>query len=426
MTAYRMCARCVMDTSDPEITFDERGFCNHCTFYERFTAHEVLGAEEGARRLADVVEQIRRDGRGERYDCVIGLSGGVDSSYVALKVRQLGLRPVAVHLDNSWDAEVAVHNIERLVRGLDLDLITHVVDWPEFRDVQRAFFKASVVDVELITDHAITALMHRVALERGIRWIVSGTNHVTESIMPTTWTHRKSDLRNLKAIHRRFGELPLRTLPTASMLQIQWWQRVRGIRYLSVLNHLPYSRAGAIEALERELGWRNYGGKHFESLFTRFYQAHFLPAKFGFDKRRAHFSSQICSGLKTREAALAELEAPVYPPRELAHDRDYVLKKLEFSEAEWDAIMADPPRSHLDYPSDTAYVVPLMRARQIALERLGRRPAVRSPGPGAGPAAPAARAPRGLRRPRARPRPRSVRVRAGRRRRRAARARRRA
>jgi N-acetyl sugar amidotransferase len=377
MTAYRICARCVMDTSDPEITFDERGYCNHCTFYDQFTVREVLGAEEGARRLAPLVDQIKREGAGKRYDCVIGLSGGVDSSYVALKVRELGLRPIAVHLDNSWDAEVAVRNIENVVRRLDLDLITHVVDWPEFRDLQRSFFRASVVDIELLTDHAITALMHQVALEHEIKWIVSGTNHVTESIMPTSWTHRKSDLRNLKAIHGRFGERPMNTLPTASMLRIQYWQRVRGLRYLSVLNHLEYSRSGAIDALERELGWRNYGGKHFESLFTRFYQAHFLPTKFGFDKRRAHYSSQICSGLMTREDALAKLDAPVYPPRELAHDRDYVLKKLGFSEADWEAIMADPPKSHLDYASDTAYVVAIMRARQILLERTGRRPRVK-------------------------------------------------
>ncbi len=373
-SGHRMCARCVMDTSDAEITFDERGFCNHCTYYERFTAAEVLGTEAGARPLAELVGRIRRDGAGAPYDCVIGLSGGVDSSFVALEVRRLGLRPVAVHLDNSWDAEVAVHNIERVVRTLELDLVTHVVDWAEFRDIQRAFFRASVVDIEMITDHAITALMHRVALERGIGWIVSGTNHATESIMPTTWGHRKSDLRNLKAIHRRFGELPLRTLPTASMLQIQWWQRARGIRYLSLLNYFDYSRGGAIEALERELGWQSYGGKHFESLFTRFYQAHYLPVKFGVDKRRAHLSAQICSGQTTRERALAELEAPVYPPRDLAHDRDYLLKKLGFSEREWAAIMADPPRSHHDFPSDTAYVVRLMQARQRVLQALGRRP----------------------------------------------------
>jgi N-acetyl sugar amidotransferase len=362
-----------MDTSDPDIAFDERGYCNHCTYYYEFTAREVLGAEAGAAPLAALVQRIKRDGVDRRYDCVIGLSGGVDSSFVALQVKKLGLRPIAVHLDNSWDAEVAVHNIERLVRGLELDLITHVVDWDVFRDIQRAFFRASVVDIELITDHAITALMHRVALDMGIKWIVSGTNHVTESIMPTTWGHRKSDLRNFKAIHRRFGELPMRTLPTASMLQIQWWQRARGLRYLSLLNYYDYSRAGAIEALEREIGWKNYGGKHFESLFTRFYQAHYLPVKFGFDKRRAHLSAQICSGQKTREQALAELEAPVYPPRDLAHDRDYLLKKLGFSEREWAAIIADAPRPHYDYASDTAYVVRLMQARQRVLELLGRR-----------------------------------------------------
>lgn len=374
MTApgYRICTRCIMDTSDAEITFDEHGWCNHCRLYEDETSREVLGEEEGARTLEALVSQAKRDGRGKPYDCIVGLSGGVDSSFLALKACQLGLRPLAIHLDNSWDSETSVANVERIVKRLGLDLITHVVDWQEFRDIQRAYFLASVIDIEVITDHAITAMAQDVARERGIPWILSGANHVTESVMPTTWIHRKSDLRNLKAIHRRYGELPLRTLPTASMLRIRFNQHVRGIRSMPVLNYLPYDREATMLELQRELGWQYYGGKHFESLFTRFYQAHILPTKFGVDKRRAHFSTMICSGQMTREEAIAKLEEPVYPPRDLAHDQEYVLKKLGFTAAEWERIMDTPPRSHLDFPSDSTYIVPMLRANRVLKRLRGR------------------------------------------------------
>lgn len=368
MIGRRVCLRCVMDTTDREITFDDRGFCNHCRFYEEHTSRLIHGDEEGREQLEDVVAQAKREGRGRAYDVIIGLSGGVDSSYLALKARELGLRPLAIHLDNSWDSETAVHNIERVVRTLELDLITHVVDWQEFRDMQRAFIVAGVVDIELITDHAITALAHRVARDHAIRWVLSGTNHVTESVMPTTWMHRKSDLRNLKAIHRRFGTRPLRTLPTLSMVQLQWNLNVRRLRSIAVLNYLPYYRAGAIEDLHRELGWQDYGGKHYESLWTRFYQAHILPVKFGVDKRKAHLSAQICSSQISRKDALLTLEEPLYSPAELRHDRDYVLKKLGYTEAEFDAIMAEPPRRHLDFPSDETYIAPLLAGKRLARE----------------------------------------------------------
>ncbi len=372
MTGYRICTRCIMDSSDTEISFDARGICNHCNLYENETSKEVLGPEEGRRVLDALVAQAKQDGAGKDYDCIVGLSGGVDSSFLALKAVELGLRPLAIHLDNSWNSEVSVRNIEKVVTGLELDLITHVVDWREFRDIQRAYFRASVIDIEVITDHAITAMAQDTALERGIPWILSGANHVTESVMPPTWIHRKSDLRNLKAIHARYGERSLRTLPSASMLRIRWNQHLRGIRSIPVLNYLPYDRELTMAELERELGWEYYGGKHFESLFTRFYQAHILPTKFGVDKRRAHFSTMICSGQMTRDDALAKLEEPVYPPRDLAHDQEYVLKKLGFSEAEWEGIMATPPRSHHDYPSDSTYIVPMLRANRVLKRLRGR------------------------------------------------------
>ena len=372
MIGHRVCVRCVMDTTDSQITFDERGFCNHCRFYEEHTARLIYGDEKGRSQLGDMVAQAKHEGRSKAYNVIIGLSGGVDSSYLGLKARELGLRPLAIHLDNSWDSEPAVHNIERVVRTLELDLVTHVVDWQEFRDIQRAFIAAGVVDIELITDHAITALAHRVARDQGIRWVLSGTNHVTESIMPTTWMHRKTDLRNLKAIHRRFGTRPLRTLPTLSMVELQWNLNVRRLRSIAVLNYLPYTRAGAIEELQRELGWQDYGGKHHESLWTRFYQAHILPVKFGVDKRKAHLSAQICSEQISRDEALRILEDPLYPPAELRHDQDYVLKKLGFTETQFAEIMATPPRRHLDFASDESYIAPLLAGKRLAREAAGK------------------------------------------------------
>lgn len=367
---YRICARCVMDTSDAEITFTADGICNHCTMWFAHFAPQVHRGEDGRRRLDAAIQRIRTEGKGLEHDCIVGLSGGVDSSYLALQAGRLGLRPLAIHLDNSWNSETAVHNIERLVRGLEFDLVTHVIDWAEFRDLQRAYFRAGVIDIEVLTDHAITAFALETARARGVRWILSGTNHVTESLMPTSWTWRKSDLRNLKAIHRRYGEVPLRSFPTASTLRIQADRLLGRGRSLPLLNYLDYERERAKEELREAVGWRDYGGKHHESLFTRFYQAHLLPTKFGIDKRRPHLSSLICSGQMTRDDALAELEEPVYPHLdELAADQEYVLKKLGFEPEDWDAIISSAPRRHDEFASDQAYVSRLL-AVNAALRRV--------------------------------------------------------
>ena len=349
-----MCQRCVMDTSDPDISFDELGFCNHCR-----ASSELLKQVESLRsseRVDDIVDRIQADGRQSPYDCIIGLSGGVDSSYLAYKAKHLGLRPLAIHLDNGWDSELAIKNIENVVRKLDLDLHTHVVNWPEFRDIQLSFFKANVIDIEMVTDQAIFALAYQQAVSRGIKYILTGVNVVTESIMPSAWVHPKFDLRNLKAIHKEHGSVPLRTLPVASTLRVRYLESVKKITRVDLLNLLPYDKNEAMELLVDRLGWQDYGGKHHESIFTRFYQQVILPTKFGVDKRRAHLSSLICAGQSSREAAMAALLEPPCDPGLASSDKTYVSKKLGMSEEEMDTYLDSPPKSHYDYPSDQSYL----------------------------------------------------------------------
>lgn len=345
-----VCVRCVMDTTDPDITFDEHGICHHCRGHEEKVASIPAQRPDASEQLAEVVRGIKARASGE-YDCIVGLSGGVDSSYVAYQAVKLGLKPLAVHFDNGWNSELAVENIERIVKHLGLDLMTFVIDWDEFRDIQRSYFKADVIDIEMVTDHAIFASMFDIANKHGIKTILSGTNAATESIMPKSWQHFKFDLLNLKSIHKRFGTMPIKHYPTISIWRMAWQNYVRKTSSVSILNYLPYSKSGAIETLQTELGWRYYGGKHYESVFTKFYQAHILPTKFNVDKRRIHLSDLIMNGEVTRDEALAELAGSPYPAEALVHDTEYVCKKLGFSQQEFAEYLSRPPVSHFAYPS---------------------------------------------------------------------------
>ncbi|MGC6534382.1 MAG: N-acetyl sugar amidotransferase, partial [Parvibaculales bacterium] len=297
-----------------------------------------------------LIEKIKSRAKGE-YDSIVGLSGGVDSSYVAYQAVKLGLRPLAVHFDNGWNSELAVKNIENIVKKLDLDLMTFVIDWPEFRDIQRSFFKANVIDIEMVTDHAIFAAMYQIANQHGIRYILSGTNAATESIMPSHWQHFKFDLLNLKSIHKIFGTRPIRKFPTLSVWQMAWNHYIRGAKSVSLLNYFPYKKNETMEILQTELGWQYYGGKHHESVFTKFYQAHILPEKFGVDKRRIHLSDLIMNGEISREAALEEIDQSAYDAIELSNERNYVCKKLGFSDEEFASYLQEGAISHFNFPS---------------------------------------------------------------------------
>lgn len=351
---YQICNRCVMDTTDPDIHFDENGVCSHCRRYDNMVRDTVARADHGEREgvLAQIVARIKEEGRKGEYDCIMGLSGGVDSSYVAYQAKRLGLRPLAVHFDSGWNSELAVNNIENIVKKLGIDLYTHVVDWEEMRDLQLAFFKASVANCDIPTDHAFPSILYREAARHGIKTILSGSNYATEFILPSAWGYQSGDLRHLIDIHAKFGRAPLKAYPTIGFFaQYIWYPYIRGIKTVKPLNYLPYNKFEAKRTIIRELDWRDYGGKHYESVFTRFFQGYYLPVKFGYDKRLAHLSSIINSGQLTREQALEELAQPTYDIELQQQDKAFVAKKLGLTEMELDAIFALPKKDYTDYAS---------------------------------------------------------------------------
>ena len=346
---YQQCTLSLMDTiSDPDITFDESGICNYYYEYLRGVENNVVKGAEGKNKLHYIIEQIKEAGKEKPYDCIMGLSGGVDSSYVAYMAKQYGLRPLAVHFDNGWNSELAVMNIENIVNKCGFDLHTLVVDWEEFKDLQIAYLKASVVDIEIPTDHAITATLFQLALKFDVKYILSGSNVYSEFIMPKNWIYHKPDHANLKSIHKAFGTKKLATYPLNNTLlkkRTAW----ADIQQVNVLNYLDFNKQKAKKIIANELGWRDYGGKHYESLFTKFYQAYILPEKFKIDKRKPHLSNLIFAGQITKEAAVIEISKPLYTPDTFQAEKDFLLKKLGLQEKEWDKIMSTPPRSHYDF-----------------------------------------------------------------------------
>jgi N-acetyl sugar amidotransferase len=335
-----------MDISDPTIVFSEDGVCNHCASYEKAFESKVFFGLKQTATLDEAVAQIKHRGKGKPYDCVIGLSGGVDSTYVAWRVRQLGLRPLAVHVDNGWNSELAVANIENICRGLKIDLKTEVLTWTEFRDLQLAFLKASTPDAEIASDHAIVATLYRIS--RSLRVpVIAGYNARTESHMPAAWSQGHYDSRYIRAVHREFGSVPLKTFPMLNWLQGQRFVR----RLFNVLNYIDYKKSEAISVVTKELGWRNYGRKHSESVYTKFFQEYYLPRKFGFDKRRSHLSSLINAGEVTRQSALEELRKPACSEHEGRALVEFVQKKLQISPTEFAGIEGAPLRRFEDFDS---------------------------------------------------------------------------
>jgi len=352
---YQRCTITVMDTSDPDITFDADGASSWVHRYDRRFAETVDAAQSGAREpeLKSLVERIKNDGRGKAYDVVIGVSGGVDSTYLTLAAVRLGLRPLCVHFDSGWNSELAVDNIHNLVGILGLDLYTHVVDWREMRDLQLAFLRAGVANADTPTDHAFGYVAYRQARKYGVKHILSGSNYVSESILPTAWGYSSFDDRHLKAIHRQFGSVRLKSYPVmSSFTRSFWYPLVRGIKTHRLLNLMPYHYESAKAEIAAEVGWRDYGGKHYESVFTRWFQGYYLPTRFGFDKRLAHYSSLILSGEMSRDAALTALEISNYPEDLRAQDHEFIAKKLGVSVSELDEIVSAPPHHYSDYPTN--------------------------------------------------------------------------
>lgn len=344
------CTRCILDNvDDPYIFFDEQGVCNHCRNYDKVAAERLFTGEEAKQKLNAIIEKIKEDGKGKPYDTILGVSGGVDSTYLAYLGKQFGLRILLFHFDNGWNSEIAVKNIENMSRKLGYDLETYVVDWEEFRDVQLSYIKANVVDIEAITDHCAKVATRRLAKKYGIKNVIIGTNIATELILPDYWIFPKNDNRNLVDIHKKFGKVKLKTLPVSTNLENFLGRTLYDIAFHSILDYVPYNKSEVKEIIKKELGWIDYGGKHYESIWTRFYQGYLLPQKFNIDKRKAHLSNLICSGQITKEEALKEMENPIYDPEQLKTDMQFVLKKLQMTEEEFKDYLKQPRREHREF-----------------------------------------------------------------------------
>jgi aminotransferase len=364
-----------MDTSDPQISFNEKGICNHCRSFDEVSSASWFPNNEGHRRLAGIVEKIRSEGRGKEYDCIIGLSGGVDSSYLALKAHEWGLRPLAMHADAGWNSELSVSNIEKIVKYCNYDLHTHVVYWEEMRDLQLAYLRSGISNQDVPQDHVFFASLYYFATKNGVRYILTGGNLATEGIFPASWHGGSAmDAINLKAIHKSYGESSLNTYKTISFFEYYFWYPfVNKMRTVRPLNYLPYNRQMAIEELEKTIGWRNYGRKHCESLFTRLFQNYFLPTRFGYDKRRPHLSSLIASRQMTRDEALTELAKPLYDPDELEIDIGYFCKKMRITRGEFEKFVTAPHRDYSEFANWDGYHHRIKQVQKIAETILRRR-----------------------------------------------------
>lgn len=347
---YRQCKRCVMDTTSRNIVFDEVGNCNYCNNF--FKKAEKTIFRDRAIRYASInkdIEEIKKNGKGKDYDCIIGISGGVDSTYMVLLAKEFGLRPLLVHFDNGWNDELAVKNIDNLIKHTGFDLYTYVIDWEGFRDMQLAYFKASVIDLEVPTDMFIGGALFEVATKRKIKYILSGSNLWTEFIIPHDWIYnRKRDFKNMSAIYAKFGTGKLKKIPHLSINR-RFWYEIIGYKQIPLFDRCDFNDTDVKKRLVEEVGYTVYPCKHFESVFTRFYQGYYLRKKFGIDKRKAHYSNMVVSGQMTREDAIEKLMHEPYEVSKQLADKEYVEKKWMLTDKEFDAIMSQPRIEHSFY-----------------------------------------------------------------------------
>ncbi len=372
-----ICTNCVMDTTDSKIQFDVNGVCDHCnTFFAHIKPY--WHPDEASKiELTRIVEKIKLAGKQHDFDCIVGVSGGIDSSYLTyVVVKEMGLRPLVFHVDAGWNSQIAVNNIERLVDKLGLDLYTEVINWEEIKDLQLAFFKSGVPHVDSPQDHAFFATMYNFAHKYKIKYILTGANYSTECVRnPLEWMYYQSDSTQLKAIHRQFGSVALNSFPVTSIL----WHKVylkymKGIQVVKPLDYVPYLKSEAMQLLEDEIGWQPYPQKHFESRFTKFYEGYWLPERFGYDTRKVQYSSLILTGQMTREDALHCLEKPPFDPDTIQRDIEYVATKLGITEEELLKYLNAPLKTFEDYPSQNwIYSIGAKAMRWLGQEKGGKR-----------------------------------------------------
>ena len=351
----QVCKRCIMDNvNDPDLVLDSNGVCNHCHNFERAVA-KLPSKERAQKEFEALTSRIKTDGKTKKYDCLIGVSGGVDSTYLADVAMKAGLRTLLVHCDNGWNSELAVQNIKNICKYTGFDLYTLVLDWEEFKDIQLSFFKAHVVDLELPYDYALTITMYKAALKYNVKYVLTGHNVATEgTYLPKSWRHNKMDILNIKDIHRQHGQRKMETFPHYSFLRQKFFLD-RKLKYVNLLNFLGYKKDEVKQFIQKEMGWRDYGGKHYENVFTRFYQGYILNEKFHIDKRQFHLSVLVQSGQLTRENALVEYKRSAYEEKQMQTDLDFVIKKFNLSEASFAEYIQATARSHYEYDSIDKY-----------------------------------------------------------------------
>jgi N-acetyl sugar amidotransferase len=347
---YQQCTRTVMDTiNDPNVFFDEEGVSNYYHRYMEQAPKTVFKGDEGKKKIDEMVRELKQNQK-DRYDSIIGLSGGVDSTYMVYKAKEWGLNPLVVHFDYGWNLELAVQNIEQTLKYAGFELYTYVMNWEDFKHLQRAYFKAGVLDLDVPADHLIFAALNMVAKKFKIKYLLKGYNFQSEAILPLTWNYnRKFDLRNLEDINKKFGEKKLKDLPKLGLWQQIYYERIYNLKSFSPLNLFDYRKEEAKKELIDTIGWVDYGGKHFENVFTRFYQGYILPTRFYVDKRKAHLSTLVCSGQLTREEAIEELKRPPYDLKVMENDYHYVSKKLGFTPEGFDQCLTGPIRRHDEF-----------------------------------------------------------------------------
>lgn len=374
---YRICINCVMDTTDSKIYFDENGVCDHCnTFYKDILPNWHTD-EGGDKALREIITKIKKEGEGKDFDCLMGMSGGIDSSYLLYVMKEkYGLRPLVFHVDAGWNSQIAVNNIERLVDGLGLDLYTEVINWEEIKDLQLAFFKSGVPHIDTPQDHAFFATMYKFASKHKIKYILTGGNYSTECVRnPLEWMYYQSDSIQLKDIYKKHGMGKLKEYPVTNIL----WHKVylpyfKGIKLIRPLDYIPYHKDEAMQFLVDTFGYQKYPQKHFESRFTRFYEAYWLPKKFGFDTRKVQFSSLILTKQMTRDEALEELKQPAFDPETITQDFEFIANKLGITVDELQGYMDAPNKTYKDYKSqESIYNIGAKVMRIAGLEKGGKR-----------------------------------------------------
>lgn len=374
---YIRCKNCVMDTSDTRIIFDHNGVCDHCnTFYKNILPYWKTD-ETGHNQLVQLIDKIKISGKNKEFDCIMGMSGGIDSSYLLYVMKEkYNLRPLVFHVDAGWNSQIAVNNIERLVDGLKLDLYTEVINWEEIKDLQLAFFKSGVPHIDVPQDHAFFATMYKFASKHNIKYILTGGNYSTECIRnPLEWMYYQSDSYQLKDIHKKFGKKPLKTYPVTNIL----WHKVylpyiKRIKLIRPLDFIPYLKKEALEILIDKFGYQEYHQKHFESRFTQFYESYWLPKRFGYDTRKVQFSSLILTNQMNRQDAIEKLKISSYDKENIKHDFEYIANKLDITIDELQSYLNAPLKTYKDYKSqEDLYYIGAKLLNLFGIEKGGKR-----------------------------------------------------